>query len=94
MAMKTPDDTGFYCYRAIESLRQYCIVKFQLDPKKKPDQWKKFKGIAGCDEAILNKIKMAADEVRHGGVLPVTSQDRELLFISTWDVVEAYLTNI
>jgi len=71
--MKAPDDTGFYCYRAIEALRQYCIVRYNLDSEKKSEQWRKVREIAGCEEQILHDIKSAADPVRHGAIVPVTS---------------------
>lgn len=94
MAMKAPDDTGFYCYRAIESLRQHCILKFNLSPENKAEQWQKLREIAKCDEAAIREIKLAADPVRHGNIGPVTSQDRERLFTKTWDIVDNYIQNI
>lgn len=90
-AMKTPDDTGFYCYRAIEALRQYCIVRFGLDPEKKSEQWSKIRQVARCDEQTLLDIKAAADPVRHGAILGLTSAQRETLFTKTWDVVDGFL---
>jgi hypothetical protein len=93
-AMKAPDDTGFYCYRAIEALRQYCIVRYNLDSEKKSEQWRKVREIAGCEKQILHDIKSAADPVRHGAIVPVTSADRETLFIKTWDVVDGFIKNV
>jgi hypothetical protein len=92
-AMKTPDDTGFYCYRAIEALRQYCIVRYKLDPEKTSDQWSKVRVVSGCDEQTLRDIKAAADPVRHGAIVGITSSDRETLFTKTWDVVDGFLKN-
>ena len=92
-AMKNADDTGFYCYRAIESLRQHCILKYKIDPEEKAEQWQKVRELAKCDEATLRQIKAAADPLRHGEVVKVTSSDRAELFVRTWDVVDAYLTN-
>jgi hypothetical protein len=95
-AMKNPDDTGFYCYRAIEALRQHCVRKFKLNPDKdnRSEQWKKFREFARCDEQTLRDIKSAADPVRHGDVIPITSAERADLFKKTWDVVDAYLESI
>lgn len=96
MAMKNSDDTGFYCYRAIESLRQHCILKYNLPPeiKKKAEQWKKFREIAECDEDTIREIMLFADPVRHGNITSMTSQDREKLFINTWNIVDMYVQNI
>ncbi len=92
-AMKIPDDTGFYCYRAIEALRQYCIVRYKLDPDRKSDQWSKVREVAGCGEDTLLHIKAAADPVRHGAIVPITDGDRQALFTKTWDVVDGFLKN-
>lgn len=94
MAMKSPEDTGFYCYRAIESLRQHCILKFSLPPDNKAEQWQKLRETAGCDEATIRDIKSAADPVRHGDISSITSQDREALFMKTWNIVDGYIQNV
>jgi hypothetical protein len=92
-AMKNPDDTGFYCYRAVESLRQHCASKYNVAPEKKAEQWEKLRELAKCDEATLREIKATADPVRHGDVVRVTSDDRVRLLTKTWDVVDAYINN-
>lgn len=94
MAMKAPDDTGFYCYRAIESLRQHCILKFNIPGDKKLEQWRKLQDIAQCDEATIRNIKCAADSVRHGNYSSITSNEREYLFTKTWDIVDSYINNV
>lgn len=93
-AMKNADDTGFYCYRAIESLRQHCIEKFGLDPKKKDEQWEKLRELSGAPEETLREIKNAADASRHGEVVKITSDERQRLFLITWEVVDGYLAGI
>ena len=93
-AMKNADDTGFYCYRAVESLRQHCIVKFDLDPAKKDEQWAKVRKLSGCTEEVLREIKTAADAARHGEVVKITSEQRQRLFLITWDVVDGYLASV
>jgi len=93
-AMKHADDTGFYCYRAIESLRQHCSAAHGLAASEKAKQWQKFRDVAGCDEQTLRAIKAAADPLRHGGVVGSNSEDRATLFTSTWGIVDAYLAAI
>jgi len=93
MAMKNADDTGFYCYRAIESLRQHCSIKFKLNPENKSIQWKKLREIVQCDEDTIRLIKKAADPLRHGDVMSITSEDRKTLFLTTWDIVDGYIQN-
>ncbi len=93
-AMKDADDTGFYCYRAIESLRHHCAAIYELSSSDKIIQWNKFREIAACDEDTLRSIKQAADPLRHGDVTGISSDDRASLFIKTWDIVDGYIKNI
>lgn len=94
MAMKNPDDTGFYCYRAIESLREHCTAKFNINTNNLPLQWEKLREIAKCDKETIIFIKEKADAVRHGGFTSITSEIREELFLKTWDIVDSYVENI
>ena len=93
-AMKHADDTGFYCYRAIESLRHHCAAVNSVTEKSKPLQWAKFREVAGCDEQILREIKAAADPLRHGQVVGSTSADRERVLTITWNTVDSYLVGV
>lgn len=90
-AMKHADDTGFYCYRAIESLRHHCAVAHGLSAANKLKQWGKFREVSGCEEQTLRFIKAAADPLRHGETSGVSSEERAKLFMSTWSVVDGYL---
>lgn len=93
-SMKYANDTVFYCYRAIESLRHHCAVAHNISHVSKTLQWEKFRLVAGCTEDVLLQIKNAADPLRHGEVSSCSSVDREMLFIATWNVVEGYLRSI
>jgi hypothetical protein len=93
-AMKHADDTGFYCYRAIESLRHHCAAVHGMATADKSKQWEKFRVVSGCDEKTLRDIKAAADPVRHGEFAGPTNSDRAKLFTSTWDVVDGYIKSI
>jgi hypothetical protein len=93
-AMKHADDTGFYCYRAIESLRHHCAAVHGLSAADKSSQWEKFRAVSGCDEQTLRKIKTAADPIRHGDVSGPVTIDRAKLFTSTWGVVDRYINAI
>jgi hypothetical protein len=95
-AMRNADDTGFYCYRAIESLRQHCIVRFDLDPsdKNKKNQWSKLREVAGCSEGVVRQLEESAKALRHGEVVHVSSDQRMNLFLLAWDVVDGYIMNV
>lgn len=93
-SMKDADDTGFYCYRAIESLRHHCAERAGLTGADKFTQWAKFREISGASEDDLRVIKAAADPLRHGQPESTSAVDREQLLVRTWKVVEAYLIRI
>jgi hypothetical protein len=94
-AMKHADDTGFYRYRAIESLRHHCAALHGLAAADKSAQWEKFRAVSGSDEKVLREIKAAADPTRNGAVgSSVTNIDRAKLFTSTWDIIDAYVNAV
>jgi len=93
-AMKHADDTGFYCYRAIESLRHHCAARNGLSGAEKSRQWEKFREVAGCSEETLRTIKEAADPLRHGEASASNAGDRTTMFTNTWDVVGGYLNGV
>jgi hypothetical protein len=93
-SMRHPDDTGFYCYRAIESLRHHCAAAQGLSDADKAVQWGAFRQAAGCSEETLLGIKAAADPVRHGQLVGVTAEERLNLLTTTWDVVDGYLGTV
>ncbi len=92
-AMKHPNDTAFYCYRAIESLRHHCAAVHGLMDSDKSKQWIKFRGLSGCSKETIDFIKAAADPLRHGEVCAISSEGRRRIFEMTWGAVDGYLIN-
>jgi hypothetical protein len=93
-AMKHADDTGFYCYRAIESLRHHCAHEHGLASATKDIQWQKLRDVSGVNKQIIMGIKDSADPVRHGDVSFITGESRVALLTDTWNVVDSYLKNM
>lgn len=93
-AMKSADDTGFYCYRAVESLRHHCASVNGLREANKAQQWKRFREVAEASERDIRFIKAAADPLRHGEPTGSSANDRVELFNQTWTIVDAYLGNV
>lgn len=91
-SMKDADDTGFYCYRAIESLRHHCAALNGLRDAGKPAQWEKLREVSGADEPTLRAVMDAAAGLRHGEGTHCTSEERQHLLTTTWTVVDGYLT--
>ena len=92
-SIKSADDTAFYCYRAIESLRHHCAANYGLSEAERPQQWDKFREISGCDKQTILDIKAAADPLRHGNPIDAVGKDRKLLLENTWEVVDTYIEN-
>lgn len=92
-AMQHADDTGFYCYRAIESLRHHCAAVRGASELGKAEQWALFRNASGSAEITLREIKVAADPLRHGAVTQVSNEERAELFKKTFSVVDEYVKN-
>jgi len=92
LALKDTEDTAFYCFRAIESLRNLCGEKFNL--KKDSAQWDKIWAITGLDRECIKKINEHANESRHGDFKPADENDRIDFLTNTWNIIEKFIENI
>ncbi|AVO35430.1 hypothetical protein [Ottowia oryzae] len=93
-AMKNAEDTGFYCYRALESLRHHCAAAHDLSNNSKKAQWEKFRQVASTDRESIEHIKAAADPARHGEAVGITGERRAKLLTATWNIVDSYLAQV
>lgn len=93
-AMKHADDTGFYCYRALESLVHHCMTINDIPKSKKKSGWEKFRESSGSGEDLVYSIKYAADPLRHGEAASVSARAREELLGNTWDIVTRYFDSL
>jgi hypothetical protein len=91
MSMRYLDDTPFYCYRALESIKQYFGKKFNLPNDKDKEQWKKFADAIGGKKDDLDVIRKLAFPARHGVPEPISDQQRVEIFMKTWNVVERFI---
>ncbi len=85
-AIKRPDDTAFYCFRALESLRH----SFGADMPE-AEQWKAMAAALGTSKDAMEPLRRHAFPARHGNHLPFTDRERQELFLFTWDTVERYI---
>lgn len=92
LAMKNADDTAFYCYRALESLRHHCAVLSGQPGAEKKIQWELFRKVAACEESSIRAIKSESDPLRHGAI-NANHIDRSSILTLTWDIVGAYVNN-
>jgi hypothetical protein len=95
-AMKYHDDAPFYCYRAIESLRNHCAAQNGVLDSGDGAQWQKFREVSGRRREEIERYKKEyVDQQRHGKPgNPMSDQERAEMFLLTWDIVDAYLDSI
>jgi hypothetical protein len=88
-ALKNPVDTGFFSYRAIETLMQHHASSHLPPNAKDKAKWTAFRENYGLSENELLEIKSFADPVRHGNGLEMkamTGTDRVRLFELAWGI--------
>ena len=89
-AMKSSTDTGLFCYRAIESLKQGFAERMSLDPDR---TWEDFRNAYGIAKDDIMLVKGFADAARHGAALQtsISDADRASIFTTTWKIVNAFI---
>lgn len=92
-AIRSPKDTGFFCYRAIEALKNLCAVNYNLagDDKK---QWEFFRKRYGIDQQEIMRVKQFADPIRHGNYVEarlMSDDDRANIFRWTWQIINKFI---
>ena len=86
-ATKSPIDTGFFCYRALEALRNASAC--QTSPGDK-EAWETFRNAYSIEESKIRAVKSFADKVRHGhGITDgsMTDSARGEILVTTWKIV-------
>ncbi len=88
-AIKYPNETALFCYRAIETMARYfCESSFDnLDSH----VWEKFRNTVGVSKEEILLIKKKADVARHGGVAPMPSSSRVEIFDAAWTIYDKYI---
>lgn len=67
-------DSGFYCYRAIESMRQFFLDGDDAGSATSAS-WKNFREVLQLKESDIMRVKQAADPRRHGGTHTLTEEE-------------------
>jgi hypothetical protein len=92
-AIKAPRDTGFFCYRAIESLKNLCTARHDLVAREKAE-WDFFRSRYGIEQADLLSIKAFADPIRHGRYVRaklMSDSERAEVFKKTWTIFNKFI---
>jgi hypothetical protein len=76
-AIRSPKDTGFFCYRAIESLRQFFVVELNAPDKQ---SWEVLRTALQIDRPTIDYVKTFADSARHGAGAAISDGERAEVF--------------
>lgn len=85
-AIRSPLDTGFFCYRAVESIRQY----FKKEGDNESKSWENLRKSLLIDRSWIDKIKPFADPARHGDTRYISGKDRILIMQHTWKLIDRF----
>jgi hypothetical protein len=88
-AIRVPRNTGFFCYRAIESLRQFFV--HEKGAKNDKASWEMLRSELDIDKSNIDMIKRLADPVRHGGSVAISDSERSEVFKLTWGIVNKFI---
>ena len=88
-AIRVPTNTGFFCYRGIESLRQFFMhERLAKDDKK---SWELLRTELDVDRSDLDEVKILADPLRHGDIVPISDAERAKVLKLTWGIVNRFV---
>ena len=89
MAIRHASDTAFYCYRALESLKQHFASVQQIEGDKA--QWMVMSAAIGGSIDEVQPIRSLAFPARHGVPEALSDEQRRDAFLTTWSIVERFV---
>jgi hypothetical protein len=89
-AIRAPKDTGFFCYRAIESLRQFFVHEKTANDDKS-SSWEMLRSELGVDRSEIEFVKTFASPVRHGDSGVISDEQRADTFRIAWAIVNKFI---
>ena len=94
-AIKHPMDTSFYCYRAIEAVRQHFLDKRETDDgKAKRKSWEKMANCLHFSKSFKDKLENESSHTRHGGIKDLTSDEVTEILQKAWTLVDRFAVYI
>lgn len=75
-ALSLSDDTPFYCYRALESLREEFVDAHDSRNNREKRSWERLRAALSINEDAAKELAALAKPRRHGGNRHVTHNDR------------------
>ncbi len=92
-AIRSYEDTPFFCFRAIEDIRQLFVTDQDNDVKR---TWEKMSASLNVPiesiEYVWKKLRPIATQLRHGGSVDATSRaDRLEMLKITWSIIDLFI---
>jgi hypothetical protein len=87
-AMRFAVATGFYCYRAIETIKQHMTIDAS---ERSQVSWERLRSSLNVDRSAIDFVKSHADLPRHGRPSSVTDQERQFIFQITDEMIARFL---
>ena len=92
-AITTPDDTAFFCYRAIECLR-HCYEdssSAETSDQERKSAWGRMRRALCFERSWIEDIERLSKEQRHGSQLSMPHEVRQMVMQRTWKIVDRYI---
>jgi len=90
-AIRSPSDTGFYCYRAVECLRQHFR---EAKDSNKNQSWKRLRQNLRIDRSWIKPLENCSKEQRHGSSPYMSGENRIRLMKHAWKVIDRFCVYI
>lgn len=87
-AIRHPIDTGFFCYRAVESILNY--VRDADNLKGKPEAINRLNGILNLDPTCIELLRDLGGDVRHGKIVSITGSQRHQAIRVTREILQRF----
>jgi hypothetical protein len=86
-AIRSPNDTGFYCYRAIETLMQ----EFKQQGEDNKAAWPRFRDALRVSKEWIKPLTDTSIGNRHGELKSLSGQERVFLMTRAWTLVYRFV---
>ena len=87
-AITSPNDTGFYCYRAIETLMQEFKQPGETESK---DAWPRFREALQVTQEWITPLTDSSISNRHGELKALSGEERVFLMKRSWTLLYRFV---
>lgn len=87
--IRSPFDTAFFCYRAIEDVRQH-FCSDDTDDKSRRESWEKLRTFLRVERSFISKLEHIAKNQRHGQFNSMDTKERSDYVLRVWKIVDRF----